>query len=511
MSQDIHTRRRFLQRLGLSGCGLALSACLTPSSQEKSQLSIEGNEAKKAQNTPFSKGNIPRPNFIFILTDDQGWQDLGCYGHPYIKTPNLDRLAAEGIRFEQFYSSASVCSPSRTAYMTGHYPARHRIHGHLTPSHERNQQRGMPDWLEPNEEFVTRLLQKAGYRTGHFGKWHLGNVKDAPEPNAYGIDEYRVFHGRGPGWDRNGNPASTDLAFANAKIATNASYIWSNSTDVFVDQAISFVENNKDSLFYLNLWTVLPHAPIRPSVEQLQQYDELTTDLQDFESWMRDYLKDAQNLQQKMKNYCAAVGNVDTAIGRLLNRLDDLNLTENTFIFFTSDNGPESYHVSKAQNAGVGSSGIFRGRKRSLYEGGIRMPCIARWPNAIQAGRVDSISVIAAVDWLPTVCHLADISLPNTKLDGQDISSVFSGETVIRQQPLFWEWLGGVGIAEYTSPSLAVRDGDWKLFAQPNGRQQELYNIPDDPEERNNLTERHPDMVARLLPMLQKWKRGLPR
>ena len=159
----------------------------------------------------------------------------------------------------------------------------------------------------------------------------------------------------------------------------------------------------------------------------------------------------------------------------------------------------------------MGATGVFRGRKRSLYEGGIRMPCIARWPGRIPADRVDKTSVIAAVDWLPTVCSLAGVQVPDIKPDGEDISDILQGATRPRRRPLFWEWRANVaGNQDYKPPSLAIRQGDWKLFANPDGSRRELYNIPKDPEEKLNVAERNPDVVAQLLPKLLKWKKTLP-
>ncbi len=497
MNRETQSRRRFLETLGLgSGC-LALPGCL---STQGTRDEPEG-----------TRGKPRRTNFIFFFTDDQGWQDLGCYGHPYLKTPNLDRLAKDGTRFEQFYSCASVCSPSRTAFMTGHYPARHHIHRHLS-NHGHNKANRMPDWLDPKAETVTRILQRAGYRTGHFGKWHLGHVNGAPEPGSYGIDEYRTLAGTGPGWDRNGKPTDRDLAHASYSRCSDKDYFWTHSTDLIVDQAIAFLERNNGQPFYLNLWTLLPHAPNWPTAEQLAEYGDLKADPQDFASWMRQYAKQAKNLEKQMKTYCAVMGNIDAALGRLLSKLDELNLTNNTLVFFTSDNGPEDYHIGNVRHSGMGSTGRFRGRKRSLYEGGIRMPCIARWPGTVPEGRLDRTSVMGAVDWLPTVCSIAGVPVPDIKPDGEDISDILRGGTRPRRRPLFWEWRAGVaGNQAYKPPGLAIRDGEWKLFAEPNGSRKELYNIPKDPEERDNVAERYPDVVARLLPRLLEWKKTLPK
>ena len=483
-----------MKALGLGGCCLALGRGLSASAAE---------EAAKSR----------RPNFIFFFTDDQGWQDLGCFGHPYLKTPNMDRLARGGTRFEHFYSAASVCSPSRAAVMTGHYPARHRIHQHFS-DHTHNSACGMPDWLDPKAVTVTRLLQKAGYRTGHFGKWHLGHTPGAPEPGEYGIDEYRTLCGTGPGWDRNGKPAETDLALASANHCTDKDRFWTHSAELFVEQGIDFIEKNKGRPFYLNLWMILPHTPILSTPEQLAEYEDLRADPDDFDSWMREYLRKAKNPQQKMKSYCAVVTSIDVALGRLLDKLDELGLADNTVILFTSDNGPEDYAITSVSNPGVGSPGVLRARKRSLYEGGVRMPCVVRWPGRVPAGRVDKTSVLSAVDWLPTVCGLAGVNVPDIRPDGEDVSDILMGKSRPRKGPLFWQWRGSVLGAfrkQYEPPRLAVREGQWKLFANDDGKRVELYDIPADPAEKTDLAEKNPEVVARLLPKLLGWKKTLPK
>jgi len=453
---------------------------------------------------------VSHPSFILFFTDDQGWQDLSCQGHPYLKTPNLDRLAKEGTRFQQFYSCASVCSPSRTAFMTGQYPARHRIHQHLW-IHRHNKHLGMPDFLDPAAVTVTRLLRKAGYRTGHFGKWHLGSTPDAPAPSAYGIDDHRVCVGNGPGWDRTGKRTVTDIAHASYNNCTERDSFWTHSTDLIVDEAIAFLERNKGKPFYINLWTLLPHAPNKPTRDQLELYEDLQARPEDLQSWMREYAEDAKDFESQMKVYCGVMSNIDSALGRLLEKLDELKLADNTLILFTSDNGPEDYHIKNVRHSGMGATGPLRGRKRSLYEGGIRMPCIARWPGRIPSGRVDRLSVIAAVDWLPTVCSLSGVKLPDFEPDGEDVSDILLGKERPRENPLFWEWRGGVvGNKAYRSPNLAIRDGDWKLFASPDGKDVELYHIPKDPDERNNLAREQPDVVEELLPAILQWKNTLP-
>jgi len=437
-----------------------------------------------------------KPNFIFILTDDLGWGDPRCFGHPLMKTPNLDRLARQGTSFTQFYVNNPVCSPSRTAFMTGHFPARHRVHQHFAKPSQ-NKARNMPNWLDPKATCVTRLLQKAGYATGHFGKWHLcgGWSKDAPTPSAYGLDDHRTCNSSGPGWMVGKDP-----------------YFRAHSTGLFVDETLRFIKARKGKPFYVNLWTLVPHAVLKPTPEELKVYENLKVDPSQFTSYMTEYARNAKKLDLQTKVYCAAVTGMDKAIGRLLDELDKLGLADNTLIFFTSDNGPEDYTVRNAANAGMGSPGPFRGRKRSIYEGGVRTSCIVRWPGRVRAGHVDRESVVTGVDWLPTVCKLAGGTVPDITPDGEDVSDILQGKSRPRRKPICWEWRGGVaGNQTYRPPKLAIREGKWKLLVNPDGSRKELYDIPADGEERRNLARVHPDMAARLAKQVIAWHKTLPK
>ena len=222
------------------------------------------------------------PNVIFILTDDQGWGDAKFAGHPYVKTPNLDRLAKEGTWLRQFYVAATVCSPSRAAFMTAHYPARHQIHGHFS-DHAQNAARSMPDWLDAEVTTLPDLLKQAGYATAHFGKWHLGHGKDAPAPEAYGFDVSKTVNSSGPSLGDEGKEP----------------YFRARSTTLMVDETIKFAQANKDRPFYVNLWTLVPHAALKPTPEQLAVYAELQPKADDpaFGEWTRKYYANAKDLR----------------------------------------------------------------------------------------------------------------------------------------------------------------------------------------------------------------------
>jgi arylsulfatase A-like enzyme len=432
-------------------------------------------------------GPARNPNVVFILADDLGWGDLGCYGNKQIKTPNLDRLAKQGTLFTQFYVNGSVCSPSRCAFMTGQYPARHAIHGHYA-THEQNAERGMSNWLDPKVPNVAGLLKSAGYATAHFGKWHLGAGEGAPPPPDYGFDETRT--GNSTFRDSTGKIWSEpDLTFR------------AKSSAAIVDETIRFITAHKAQAFYVNAWMFIPHAPLNPPEEQMAPYKHLSPGGTNFP------FKSAAQI------YYGSVTDMDRQIGRLLEALDRLNLTDQTLILFSSDNGPEDIHISNAGHSGIGSAGPFRGRKRSLYEGGIRVPGIVRWPGKVPAGVVDNSSVVAGVDWLPTVCKLAAIPIPaGHVLDGEDVSDIFLGKSRPRTTPLMWEWRFQIfGEPFHRSPVLAIRQGDWKLLMNPDRSRVELYDIPRDPTQLNNLAGRHPETVAALAARVLAWQATLPK
>jgi N-acetylgalactosamine-6-sulfatase len=421
-----------------------------------------------------------RPNIVLILADDLGWGDLGCYGHGVTKTPNLDKLAASGIQFTNFYVNASVCSPSRCAFFTGHYPARQKIHGHFA-TEQQNAARGMSQFLDPQVPNLARLLKSAGYATAHVGKWHLGSNSGGPEPDAYGFD----FVGTGERDGANGPAADP--------------YFRARSTEKFVDESLRFIEEHKDGPFYLQLWTLVPHATLNPTPEQMAPYAGLRAAGKDFPH------ASAQQV------FSASVTDLDTQVGRLIAGLEKLGLREKTLVVFSSDNGPEDIHIRNAGHSGVGSAGPFRGRKRSLYEGGIRVPGIVSWPGVVPA-RVENEAIMSGVDLLPTVCELAGVTLPAEQTpDGESLVGVLRGDAKQRTKPLFWEWRFNVaGEPFHRSPMLAMREGPWKLLFNPDDSRVELYDVTADPTQLNNVAEHHPSVVAEMKSATLAWAKQLP-
>ncbi|TDU81008.1 N-acetylgalactosamine-6-sulfatase [Prosthecobacter fusiformis] len=427
-----------------------------------------------------------RPNIVFIYADDWGWGDLACHGHPELKTPNLDRLAKEGTDFQQFVVCNPVCSPSRTAIVTGQYPARHGVHQHFA-SHEQNAERGMPDWLDPKVTLLPRLMQQAGYKTGHFGKWHLsggGRDMSPPLPAEYGYDEAAV-------WTGPGRSVFDDTDMKNQLGRGEERSVACFQTTAATEHALRFIQAAKDQPFYLNLWLHEAHHLVAATEEDKQAYPDTA---------------------EPQRTYFASLTRADKQIGRVLALLDELGLTKNTLVIFSSDNGPENSMPDPGQKFyySVGDTGGLRGRKRSLYMGGVNVPFLVRWPGAVPAGRVDKTSVLAGVDVMPTVLAACGIQAPTDwQSDGTDIIAALKGETFTRPEPLFWEWRGP-NVTEANWPQLSMRDGFHTLLMSFDAKRIELYDLAHDRKQENNLATAQPERTAKMVQAILAWQKTLP-
>lgn len=426
--------------------------------------------------TPLS---AKQPNIIFIFADDWGWGDLSCHDHPYVKTPNIDRLAAEGTDFHRFTVASGVCSPSRTAVMTGHFPARYRIDGHFAWVH-RNEKRGMPDWLNPKAPLLPRFLQGEGYATAHFGKWHISNnmIPDSPLPSEYGYDEYGAFNCAGEQM-----PVHEDARMT-----------------------IDFIERSHQEKkpFFVNLWLHESHTPFHTVPKYRWRFPEL---------------------EEKDNIYASVLSHADDRVGEVLDTLERLQIEDNTLVIFSSDNGPArgkqgrelslihdtATGVGYGSGASVGVTGGRKGYKAAVFEGGIGVPFIARWPGKIAAGKVDATSLISAVDLLPTFCELAGVTLPESyQPDGVSQVETLQGKPFQkREKPLFWK-TSGAGKMPFHWVEYAIVDQNWKLLVGKDKGQVELYDLVSDPFEKSDLKEKNPDVVMSLMKQLEVWKKSLP-
>lgn len=419
---------------------------------------------------------IIRPNIVFILADDMARGDLGIYGGTQAPTPNIDKLAQEGLRFNQFYTSAPICSASRAGFFTGMYPGRWRINSFLN-SKAGNKASEQADYLDPRAPSLARFMKSAGYATAHFGKWHLGggrDVTDAPKFAAYGFDESA---GTWESPEPHADITAKDWIFSPEDKVKR----W-DRTAFFVDKALNFIERHKDQPIFVQMWFDDVHTP-----------------------WIPDEQSDKKPTPE---NFIPVLKVMDAQVGRFIKGLQALGLDENTLVIFSSDNGAlPTFDGAR--------SGGFRGSKLSLYEGGTRMPFIVRWPQKVPVA-VNDKTIFSAVDLLPTLTSIAGIDLPkDLKLDGQDLSAAFFGRTASHKGPLFWEYGRNQITYKYPSapdrsPTIAVRENDWKLLVNANGEGLELYNLAKDPTESTNLAEKEPHIANRLRVAALNWRKSLP-
>ncbi|WP_430450643.1 sulfatase family protein [Rhodopirellula europaea] len=410
------------------------------------------------------------PNIVFLFADDLGYGDLGCYGHPYARTPVIDQLAKEGTRFTQFYVTGVTCNPSRTGLMTGLFPARFPKYA--------------ADFGFGDRVTITELLKKRGYKTGHFGKWHIGPVDS---DGTYGIDEVQTI-----GKSRDKSAGRDDDLYS---------------------AAIDFIRDKQDAPFYVNVWGHATHFPVNTAQGLVAEFNDISVDRRDFSPTMQhkfdECLKIGGDLDESMRQYLGDIYQLDLNVGRVVKALDELGLRENTIVVFSSDHGPAPVVTGKKgtrqfSNNMLGYAGEFRGGKHEQYEGGTRVPFIIRWPGKVQAGRVDTTSVCSLIDWLPTLCSLAGVDeLPNP-IDGEDISDIWFGTDRERSKPLFWK-------TSSTGSTPAMRDGKWKLHLPRKQRgEPELYDLSIDPSESNNIAAQHPDVVKSLSKKIKTWAASLP-
>ena len=464
------TRRDFLELAAGGALTAAFSGC-----------------ASVAERFDFSKDKCP--NIIFILTDDLGWRDLGCYDHPALRTPNLDRLAEQGCRFTDFYVTAPVCAPSRAGCLTGRIQNRFNMQEVINP--------GLGDSAAPiyhhlphQEPTYARQLKQAGYHTGHVGKWHLSclGLAGEPSPAEYGFDYYITLEGSGTGYYKNPSNWTRNGAVIKGKLAD-----W--TADLYIDESIRFIESAGGKPFCLNLWTYAPHTPISTADEFKALYADRT---------------------EQEQVYFGAVTQLDHALGRLFKYLEDKGLSENTLIVFTSDNGPELMEGAlipddRALPWGkiyTRGSTAFRDRKHDIYEGGIRVPAIIKWPGKVEPTTTSHVPV-STLDFFPTFCSIAGVTLPeNIQLDGGDFRPAFEGKQIKRPHSLYWQFNFANGPISHnfwglSSPHLAVRKNHWKLMCDLDFTNQELYNLDIDPTEQCNLIKCHLEIAQ---PMLEELK-----
>jgi len=475
MDKQDYTRRDFLKSIGLGATAFAIQPAISATRFLASEQTDE------------------KINFIFILIDDLGWMDTGCYGSKFYETPNIDRLAAEGMQFTNGYAACAVCSPTRAAVMTGRYPARTGVtdwihfrdfRGSRTNLNQKNPTEYVggknrkllcppnPFWMELEEITIAEILKPAGYTSCHVGKWHLG--PDAWYPDKQGFD-FNIA-----GCDYGQPPSYFDPYFRKGqgyiptlKPRRKGEYL----TDREADEAVQFIRRHKDKPFFLYLAHYAVHTPIQAKEELTEKY------------------KNKPLYGQKNPTYAAMIESVDDAMGKILSVLDELNLAERTVIFFTSDNGGLSNVTNNAP---------LRAGKGYPYEGGIREPLIIRWPGVIKPGTV-SDEPITSVDYFPTICELASVGLPSDRaIDGVSLAEHLksNGTKSLNREVIFWHF------PHYRNdvvPYSIIRADNWKLIKRYEGKTFELFNLKDDLSEKNDLSDKMPEKVKELDAKLSDW------
>jgi len=447
------SRRDFLKTLGLGS--LAATVPLG--------AGIPGKAARK-------------PNVVLIFSDDQGTVDVNCYGTKDLHTPNMDALAKRGVRFTQFYVGAPICSPSRAALMTGRYPQRAGLATNAWGD------RGLP----PQQETIAEMMKKGGYRTGIFGKWHLGDVPEM-SPTRQGFDEFfghkvgcidnysHFFYWQGP--NKHDLWRNDDVAWEDGKYFP----------DMVVDEAVRFMEENRDRPFFLYVPFNMPHYPLQGEPEYREMYN---------------------NADDPRSMYAAFVATLDEKIGDVVGAIDRLGLRDDTIIIFLSDHG---HSVEERTFGGGGSAGPYRGHKFTLWEGGIRVPCIISWPGHIAENEVRDQAAMS-LDWLPTIARYCGVEPPDRIVDGRDITAVIeSPDARSPHDIMHWE----------IHKHWAVRDGDWKLVHNGPATVEDGVEIPSteyflsdlskDVTERNNIADNHRDIVERLTRLHEDWAADVVR
>jgi arylsulfatase A len=422
-----------------------------------------------------------KPNIILLLVDDMGWTDVGCYGSDFYQTPNIDKLARQGMKFTNAYSACTVCSPSRASILTGKYPARLHltdwIDGHAKP-YARLLPPQWTKFLPPAELTIAELLKKQGYATASIGKWHLGDdIKYYPEHQGFDINIAGTYQGQPPRYFSPYNIPRLQNGVPGELL-----------TDRLTEEAVKFIRQKKDSLFFLYLPYYAVHTPLQAKEESVQAF--------------KAKINPAANQQNPV--YAAMVKSVDESVGRIMALLQEQHLSQNTLVIFTSDNGGLVKGRGGQKNH-ITSNAPLRAGKGSSYEGGTRVPAIAVWPGRIRANAVSQVPVIGT-DLFPTFAEVAGISLKGAGvIDGKSLVPVLTGKKPLKREALYWHYPHYH--TEGARPHSAIRQGDWKLIHFYETGKNELYHLKTDIGETRELQDQEPRLAAQLYDKLLQWQK----
>ncbi|MFC6227773.1 sulfatase [Paenibacillus allorhizosphaerae] len=443
----------------------------------------------------------PQPNLIFILIDDMGWTDLGCYGSSFYETPHLDALAAEGVRFTEAYAACPVCSPTRASILTGKYPATLGVTNWIGGK-ARGKLIDSPyvDHLSLEEKSIAAALKEGGYRTWHVGKWHLGGREHYPDKHGFDVNI------GGCDWGSPKKGYFSPYGIETLEEGPEGEYL----TDRLTDEAIRLIRQNDGSPFFLNLWHYAVHTPIQAHPEltrrfaakaKEQRLDETEAIVQGelFPSEHKKHLHVRRRVIQSDPVYAAMVHNLDTNIGRLIEALKETGQYENTAIVFTSDNGG----LATAEGSPTSNRPLHEG-KGWMYEGGVREPFIVRWPGVTRPGTVCDIPVTSP-DVYPTLLDIAGLELlPEQHRDGRSLVPLLLGEGSLEREAIYWHYphYGNQG----GTPGSSIRMGDYKLIEFFEDGRLELYDLKNDISEAHDLSSQLPERAQFMQAKLAQWR-----
>ncbi len=447
-----------------------------------------------------------QPNIIFILIDDLGWTDLSSYGSSFYETPNLDRLAAGGMRFTDAYAACPVCSPTRASILSGKYPARLGLTNYIHVNNPGQQDRARlidapyVPFLDTKEKSLATTLQESGYSTWHVGKWHLGDEKYWPEQHGFEVNIGGCHHG---------HPSDGYFSpwnIPNLENGPDGEYL----TDRLTDEAIGLVASKDSRPFFLNLWYYTVHTPIQGKPDLVEKYEKKARSLgldraKTFEEGEVFPKSESVNrrvrrrLIQSDPEYAAMVECMDTNIGRLLEAVEEKGELDNTIVVFTSDNGG----LATAEGSPTSNAPLNEG-KGWMYEGGTREPLIVNWPGVIQPNTLCR-EPVTSPDFYPTLLELAGVeSQPDQHCDGVSFAPLLTGAGDLDREAIYWHYphYGNQG----GTPGSSVRAGDWKLIEFYEDGRRELYHLRNDIGETVDLSGSRPDVTQRLHSLLKNWR-----
>ena len=440
----------------------------------------------------FAQAEAAKKNVVFILVDDWGWADAGVQGSDFFETPNIDRLAREGMRFTQAYAAAAICSPTRAAILTGKSPARldmtiwHEGAVRGGPKSKRLLEAKAQPNLPRGEVTLAELFKKEDYFTAHIGKWHLGKAAFYPETQGYDVNIGGTYWGapatfhwpyRGP-WSKN----DPELRYVPVGSGKSGDYL----TDQLTDHALRIITQQKDRPFFLSLWFHTVHTPIEGKPDLVKRFE-----------------KKPPGKIHSHAEYAAMLASLDENVGRVLRRIDDLKLTDHTVVILTSDNGGVDFSTAKSDNRPPTSNAPFRSGKGTLYEGGLRVPLIIRWPGRTKAGS-ECAAQVTSQDFFPTLADaLGQTEVP--RHDGVSLLPLLENpKASLNREALFWHY---PHYYPRMTPASAIRAGDWKLIQYYEDNRLELFNLKTDPAETKNLAASQSSKTKALRKKLDAWRK----